>query len=129
MLPEKQHLSNLLEAIQHCAFFLHASTTALAWPLTGEQADSFIRVLSIFEKHGVLDSVEDWQIARAARNLAAHDYETSYDNVAEHFNALRDLEASLYGVASRFVRYCETELGVLPASRDFTADFLHITST
>lgn len=169
LLAEKQHLANLLEAIQRCVYFLNASTLDVAWPLTGqtltarkkdnrlfeslaainerfaklqdtlgaamrhslllsgEQADSFIKVLTIFEKNRVVDSVEDWQVARAARNLAAHDYETSYEEVAEHFNTLRNLERGLYGVARRFVTYCETELNVVPASPDFAEEFFLIT--
>lgn len=64
--------------------------------LSGEQADSFIKVLSIFEKNGVISSVDDCQIARTARNLAAHDYETDCDEVAEHFNTLHTIKPSLF---------------------------------
>ena len=130
---EKQHLANLLEAIQRCVYFLNASHAAVKWPLTGlvlmarkkdndlfealaainerfaklqdtlgsamrhslllsgEQADSFLKVLAIFEKNQVISSVEDWQVARTARNLAAHDYEINYADVADHFNTLNTL--------------------------------------
>ena len=47
--------------------------------LSGDQADSFLKVLTIFEKSGVVESIEAWQLARAARNLAAHEYETDYE--------------------------------------------------
>ena len=59
--------------------------------LSGEQADSFLKVLAIFEKNQVISSVEDWQVARTARNLAAHDYEINYADVADHFNTLNTL--------------------------------------
>lgn len=38
--------------------------------LSGEHADSFIKVLAIFEKFQVVDSIEGWQVMRAARNFA-----------------------------------------------------------
>ncbi len=169
LLAQREHLGGLLEAIQRCVYFLHASDASLPWPLngevlarrkkdtslfealaavnerfsklqdtlgsamrhslllSGEQADSFLRVLAIFEKLGVIGSVDDWQTARSARNLAAHDYETDYQIVAEHFNALHDLRSDLFGVAARFVRYCDAELHVQPVSQDFSEDFDRIT--
>ena len=96
--------------------------------LSGEQAESFLKVLAIFEKLGVVNSIDDWQTARSARNLAAHDYETDYQIVAEHFNTLHALQPDLYRVAARFVRYCETELHVQPSSSDFSIEFHHITT-
>jgi hypothetical protein len=91
--------------------------------LSGEQADSFIKVLAIFEKFGVIASIDDWQIARTARNLAAHDYEVDYKAVAEHFNTLHDLKNSLNTTAGRFVVYCESQLAVTPQSADFASEF------
>ena len=32
---EQQYLSRLLEAIQRCVYFLHASDRKIAWPLEG----------------------------------------------------------------------------------------------
>lgn len=167
---QRQHLSGLLEAIQRCVYFLHASDTRIPWPLTGvhletnkkhndlfealaavnerfsklqdtlgaamrhslllsgEQADSFLKVLAIFEKFEVIKSIDDWQIARTARNLAAHDYETDYNVVAEHFNTLHGLKNDLYATACRFVTYCEIQLSVTPFSADFTAEFIEITA-
>ena len=170
LIAEKQHLAGLLEAIQRCVYFLHASDSSIAWPLTGvflsgrkkdndlfealaainerfaklqdtmgaamrhslllsgEQADSFIKVLAQFEKNGVIQSIEDWQVARTARNLAAHDYETDYAEVAQHFNALHALRPSLYQTAFRFVQYAQQELGVHPASADFSNEFAAISA-
>ncbi len=34
---ERAHLSNLLEAIQRCVFFLEASKQKLTWPLQAEE--------------------------------------------------------------------------------------------
>lgn len=95
--------------------------------LSGERAESFIKVLALFEKYGVVSSVEEWQTARTARNLAAHDYETDYSVVAEHFNALHELRLGLFGTALRFVRYCQADLGVSPGNSDFSAEFDRIT--
>ncbi len=36
-------------------------------------------------------AMDVWQLYRATRNLAAHDYETDYAEIAEHFNALYEL--------------------------------------
>ena len=95
--------------------------------LSGEQADSFIKVLAIFEKLGVIRSIDDWQAARSARNLAAHDYEIDYHLVAEHFNALHSLRMDMWGVACRFVHYCAQDLHVHPSSADFSNEFAAIT--
>jgi hypothetical protein len=92
----KKHLSNLLEVVQRCAYFLNASDKA------------------------VIRSVEEWQVARVARNLAAHDYEINYDDVADHFNTLNTLTPNLYQTAKRFIVYCETELKISPCSPDFS---------
>ena len=96
--------------------------------LSGEQADSFIKVLAIFEKFKVITSIEDWQLARTARNLAAHDYQTDYSTVAEHFNTLRFLTNNLYGTANRFLYYCKDQLAVTPLTEDFSQEFQAITS-
>ena len=95
--------------------------------LSGEQADSFIKVLAIFEKFKVISSIEAWQLARTARNLAAHDYQTDYGVVAEHFNTLHALTENLYGTSKRFLTYCEAQLSVLPLSEDFSIEFLEVT--
>jgi hypothetical protein len=96
--------------------------------LSGEQADSFLKVLAIFEKFKVVSSIEDWQTARTARNLAAHDYQTDYAVVAEHFNTLHLLTENLYGTAKRFLTYCDEQLSVLPQSEDFSMEFRTITA-
>jgi hypothetical protein len=95
--------------------------------LSGEQADSFIKVLSIFEKSGVVSSIENWQLARAARNLAAHDYETDYNEVAQHFNTLHELTPELYATALRFIQYSDAHLHIQPEGLDFADDFHRIT--
>jgi hypothetical protein len=167
--PQRQHLAGLLEAIQRCIYFLDASDTSIAWPLSGplltqhkkdndlfealaavnerfsklqdtlgaamrhslilsgEQADSFIKVLAIFEKFGVVASIDEWQIARTARNLAAHDYETDYEVVAEHFNTVHALKNGMYQTARRFLSYCESQLSVSPLNPDFANEFRKIT--
>jgi hypothetical protein len=94
---------------------------------SGEQADSFIKVLAIFEKNRVIESVEEWQVARTARNLAAHDYEVNYDEVAEHFNTLHALKQNLCQTERRFIVYCETEIGIRPGTPDFSEEFDLIT--
>jgi hypothetical protein len=96
--------------------------------LSGEQADSFIKILAIFEKFKVVSSIEDWQLARTARNLAAHDYQTDYSVVAEHFNTLHLLTDNLYGTANRFLAYCEDQLSVSPLTDDFSQEFQAITA-
>lgn len=91
--------------------------------LAGEPADTFLKVLGFYEKAGVLDSISSWQLCRTTRNLAAHDYETEYPEIAEHFNSLHLLLPSLYGDASRFLDYCRATLGVTPQHGDFSGDF------
>ena len=168
---QRQHLANLLEAVQRCIYFLEGSSTTFEWPLTegfllpnkkaagvfealsainerfaklqdtlgaamrhglllaGENAESFLAVLAAYEKFGVISSIDSWQLCRAARNLAAHDYETDYRLIAAHFNTLHELRLVLYGVAFRFVDFCADQLKVSPASADFAQEFMQITST
>jgi len=94
--------------------------------LAGEPSDTFIRVLSHFEKVGVLSSIADWQEMRALRNLAAHEYGTDYNEIAEHFNMLHVLSTRLYRVSGLCASYCRDTLGVEPKNSDFTADFQKI---
>lgn len=168
---ERTHLSNLLEAIQRCVFFLHESESKVAWPLAGEHltarkkdvalfeslaainerfaklqdtlaaamrhsallmgepTDSFLKVLALFEKFGVVASTADWQRGRAARNLAAHDYETDYEDVAEHFNTVHSLTPVLYATARRLIDTCGDALQIAPATADFTSEFARITAS
>jgi hypothetical protein len=165
---KKQHLAELLEAIQRCVYFLDASSEKLTWPLTsdlletqkkdvvlfeamaainqrfaklqdamgaamrnacivaGEPTDSFLKVLSFYEKTGVLESVESWQLCRTARNLAAHDYDIEYAEIADHFNSLKILTPSLFISAARFLSYCQEELSILPKQADFTTELMLI---
>ncbi len=165
---ERLYLSSLLEAIQRCVFFLHASDSKIVWPLNagelaarkkdeplfeslsainerfaklqdtigaamrhsavlmGEPTDSFLKVLAFFEKNGVIESVSSWQLCRTARNLAAHDYETAYAEIAEHFNTLHDLRPMLYQTSARLLDSCATNLGVSPLTEDFAREFFEI---
>lgn len=99
-----------------------------ALPLLGESADSFLKVLAIYEKAGVVESIAAWQACRTVRNLAAHEYELRHEEIAEHFNALRDELPFLYGTARRLVGLCRDALGVEPASADYADEFGAITS-
>ena len=94
--------------------------------LAGERGDTFLRVLTFYEKIGVLDSVPDWQLCRTTRNLAAHDYETDYVQIADHFNSLHALIPGLYENAARFVLCCHDKLDVSPALAEFDDDFTTI---
>lgn len=94
--------------------------------LMSEPASPFLKVLALFEKLGVIESIESWQLIRAARNLAAHDYETDYRSIAQHFNELHGLHASLIEAAARLVEVCEQTLSVRPASDDFRVEFMQV---
>ena len=97
--------------------------------LAGERSDTFLKVLAFYEKVGVLDSVAGWQLCRTTRNLAAHDYDTDYTGIAEHFNSLHALIPILYGDSARFLAYCGEVLNVLPNQGDFANEFTAIVST
>jgi hypothetical protein len=168
---EREHLANLLEAVQRCAHFLHASSSKVAWPLDGiglkqRQKDAalfealaafnerfaklqdtlgaamrhsallmseantpFLKVLALFEKLAVIESIDSWQMCRTARNLAAHDYETNYALIAEHFNELQTLQPVLVRAASRLLSLCAQSLGILPTTADFEAEFQRVCAT
>jgi hypothetical protein len=97
--------------------------------LSGEPSDSFIKVLGFYEKMGVLESVASWQLCRTARNLAAHDYDIEYAEIADHFNSLQTLTPLLYLSAVRFLSYCQDTLGVEPKQESFSAEFFRIVKT
>ena len=96
--------------------------------LMGEPVDTFLKVLVLFEKLEVIESTTDSQRSRTVRNLAAHDYETDYDDIAEHFNTVHGLTAMLYAAARRLIDTTRHTLPIEPASTDFTAEFSQITA-
>jgi hypothetical protein len=96
--------------------------------LMGEVTSPFLRVLSLFEKLGVIESIAAWQLGRTARNLAAHDYDTDYAVIAQHFNQLDALRPATLTTASRLIAVCVQHLGIQPASDDFAAEFQGVLS-
>lgn len=64
-------------------------------------------------------------MCRTARNLAAHDYETDYALIAEHFNTLHDLRITLYQAAARFMETV-SEIDIQSANHDFSDEFYEI---
>lgn len=97
--------------------------------LSGESGVTFLRVLVFYEKVGVIDSIDSWQLYRTTRNLAAHEYEIEYAGIAAHFNALHELMPDLYADAWRFLQYCSETLDILPAENDFADSFAHLMET
>ena len=94
--------------------------------LMSEPNDNFLKILSFFEKCGVIESIADWQRSRTARNLSAHDYETDYSGIAEHFNMLHQLSKMLYDTAQRLLILCEEKLMIKPLTGDFTQEFQEV---
>ena len=68
-------------------------------------------------------SVDAWQLARKARNVAANNYETDYDQVANHFNGLHALKPELFGVAKRFASASGTRLASSGCNKYFCPRF------
>ncbi|MGF1614641.1 MAG: hypothetical protein ACFCVA_12230 [Gammaproteobacteria bacterium] len=95
--------------------------------LLGESTESFLKVLAYYEKQAVIESISTWQVLRTARNLAAHDYETDYAVIAEHFNTLYELVPILYRSAFLFLKLCDTQLRIEPTALDFSDEFFAIT--
>lgn len=46
---ERQYLSSLLEAIQRCVYFLHASDSKIAWPLDADELATRKKDEQLFE--------------------------------------------------------------------------------
>ena len=61
-----------------------------------------------------------------ALRVAAHDYETDYASIAEHFNELQALEPILVNAAAGLLAQCVQSLGVHPATTDFEAEFQRV---
>lgn len=97
-----------------------------AYLLSAENPNSFLKILSFYEKNGVIESIETWQLLRTARNLAAHDYETNYQQIANHVNTIYKLSDVLYQTAKQFIQFCENNLFITPTTPDFTVEFLEI---
>lgn len=104
----------LASAMRHTALLLDEST------------DPFLKVLAYFEKCGVLESVETWQESRIVRNMAAHDYETNYELIAEHFNALHTLMPMLLRTSQKLIQLAEDTLQVTPRSNEFAEEFAEL---
>jgi hypothetical protein len=94
--------------------------------LMGENTSPFLKVLALFAKLGVIETIDSWQLCRTARNLAAHDYETDYALIADHFNELRLLQPVLNRTAARLLALCDHSLGIRPATADFEAEFQRV---
>jgi len=164
----REHLSDLLLAVQRCVYFLDGSMRRIQWPLSadqlaehskevelfmalsavnerfaklqdtlgaamrhaamlaGEESDTFMKTLSHFEKVGVLPSIDHWQEMRAIRNMAAHEYGTAYEEIASHFNTLRELVPRLIYISGSFTDYCSTTLDIEPSNQGFTTEFQNI---
>ena len=94
--------------------------------LAGEPTNSFLKVLSFYEKAGVLELVASWQLCRTARTLVSYDYEIEYAEIADHFNSLKTLTPLLYISAVRFLNYCQETLCIEPKQADFSTEFMAI---
>ena len=94
--------------------------------LAGERTDTFLRVLAFYEKIGVIGPVETWQEIRSFRNSSAHDYETEYGAIADHFNTLRSLTPELLVAARKFTEFCATQLGTRAFPGEFGNEFLAV---
>ena len=97
--------------------------------LLAEPNESFLKVLSVFERLGVIDNPEDWHRCRAVRNLAAHDYDTDYEAIASHFNDVYDLYPSLLRSATKLIDLCNERLHVFPTGTDFADEFVRVAQT
>lgn len=73
LIAEREHLANLLEALQRCAHFLHASSSKVAWPLDGpglkmrQKDEELFGALASYNERQALEPV---LIKAAARLLA-----------------------------------------------------------
>lgn len=94
--------------------------------LSAERTETYLSVLSFYEKVGVIESVEEWQRIRMIRNMASHDYETSYDEIAEHFNALHTSIPQPLSTVVRLVDFCMQSLGIAPNEGAFSTDYQQI---
>ena len=89
----------------------------------------FLKMLALFEKLAVIDSIDSWQMCRTARNLAAHDYEIHYALIAEYFNELHTLKTVLIRAAARLLALCAKSLRILPTTADFEVEFQRVCAT
>ncbi len=90
--------------------------------LSGENAESFLRVASFCSKAGILESLEDWQACRSLRNRAAHAYGTDYTETAGHFNAMHTQIPLLTATVVRLSAYVRQTLAIEADDPSFLRD-------
>jgi hypothetical protein len=93
--------------------------------LSGERTDTFLRVLAVCEKAGIVPAAEDWQTCRRLRNRAAHDYGTDFEVTASHFNALRGQVPLHKRVTLALADKAKQMLGIEPPDARFSAALRH----
>ena len=89
--------------------------------LSGERTDTFLRVLAVCEKAGIVPAAEDWQTCRSLRNRAAHDYGTDFEVTASHFNAIYGQVPLLKRVTLALADQAKHTLGIEPPDARFSA--------
>jgi len=60
------------------------------------------------------------------RNIASHDYETSYNEIADHFSALHTSIPQLLSTGVRLMAFCKQSLEIAPNEGAFSTDYLLI---
>lgn len=122
---EQLHLAQLLEAVQRCCFHMHSSARKLPWPFSGALLHARRKDTDLFEIMAAFNE----RFAKLQDTLgAAHDDDTDYAVIAEHFNQLDALRPAMLATASQLIGVCANHLGIEPASDDFRAEFQGVLS-
>lgn len=69
-------------------------------------------VLAFAEKAGLIDSEQDWKLARDIRNAINHDYEEDAQTLSTLFGEMLNSVETLFLMHQRAENYCVRKLGV-----------------
>ncbi len=104
---EREHLANLLEALQRCTHFLHACSSKVDWPLDGLRLKQDQKNEELFEALAAFNEL----FAKLQDTLGA---------------AMRHCALLMSETTTPFLRVlalCAQSLGIHPATTDFEAEF------
>lgn len=80
--------------------------------LEAEPVGTMIDILNKMEKMRLLDSVNEWQNIREARNSIFHEYNYNYTNIAHNLNIITQYVPHILGILAGIEKYVKDKFGI-----------------
>ncbi|MES9901634.1 MAG: hypothetical protein ABW168_02995 [Sedimenticola sp.] len=87
-----------------------AATMKQTTLLSGEDGETFPKVLSFMSKCGVIEDVEAWKSLRMLRNIGAHEYDIDPIRQADYFASLMQELPGMEAIADSLIKFCKDQL-------------------